>query len=351
MSIVIAVIIFSIIITIHEFGHFLAAKKNGVKVNEFAIGMGPAIFKKQKGETLYALRVFPIGGYCAMEGEDTKSADGRAFCQKAVWRRMIIVLAGVCMNLILGLILLMVQTGLSDSIVTTTVSKFEDNALSHETGLEVGDRIIAINGMRIFTSMDMSYKFVNDKDSVYDMVVIRNGQRTSLKNVKLPTFVGEDGKETVHYDFWVEPGEVNFRSVISQSFRQTATDARLVYISIADIIRGKYSLKDMSGPVGIVDSIGEVIASERDRDTGKINWKGLIDSILSISSFITINVGIFNLLPLPALDGGRFIFLILEAIRRKPVKPEHEGLVHTIGMAALLLLMVVITVSDITKLV
>ncbi|EGC01206.1 M50 family metallopeptidase [Ruminococcus albus] len=351
MSIIIAIVIFSLIITIHEFGHFIAAKLNGVKVNEFAIGMGPALLKKQKGETLYALRVFPIGGYCAMEGEDKDSSDGRAFGNKAVWRRMIIVAAGVCMNMILGLILLMVQTGISDAIVTTTVSKFEDGAVSHETGLEVGDEIIAINGMRIFTSMDMSYKFTNDEDGVYDMVVVRNGERISLKNVKLSTTVGEDGKEVVHYDFWVEPGKITPKSVVTQAFRQTATDARLIYISLADMLTGKYSLKDMSGPVGIVDSIGDVIDSERDQETGKINWKGLIDSVLSLSSFITINVGVFNLLPLPALDGGRFIFLLIEAVRRKPVPPEREGMVHTIGMAALLLLMVVITVSDITKLV
>ena len=351
MSIIIAVIIFSLIITIHEFGHFIAAKANGVKVNEFAIGMGPAIIKKKKGETLYALRILPVGGYCAMEGENTDSADGRAFCQKAVWRRMIIVVAGVFMNMILGLILLMVQTGTSDAIVTTTISKFEENALSHKTGLEVGDEIIAINGMRIFTSTDMSFKFMNDEDGVYDMVVVRDGQRVSLKDVKLSTSVGEDGKEVAHYDFWVVPGEVNFRSIVSQSFKQTATDARLIYISIADMIRGKYSLKDMSGPVGIVDSIGDVIDSERDEETGKIDLKSLMDSILYLSSFITINVGVFNLLPLPALDGGRFIFLIVEAIRRKPVPPEKEGLVHTVGLAALLLLMLVITVSDITKLV
>lgn len=351
MSIIVAVVIFSLIITIHEFGHFIAAKANGVKVNEFAIGMGPALFKKKKGETLYALRIFPIGGYCAMEGEDTESADGKAFCQKAVWRRMIIVVAGVCMNLILGLILIMVQTCMSDAIATTTISKFEDKAVSQQTGLKVDDKIIAINGMRIFTSTDMSYKFSTDDDGVYDMVVVRNGKRVSLKDVKLATSVNEEGQMSIHYDFWVEPQEVTAGSVVTQAFKQTATDARLIYISLADIIRGKYSLKDMSGPVGIVDSIGDVIDSERDEKTGKINWKSLMDSILYFSSFISINVGVFNILPLPALDGGRFIFLIIEAIRRKPVPPEKEGMVHTIGMAALLLLMVVITVSDITKLV
>ena len=351
MSIIIAILVFSIIITIHEFGHFIAAKTNGVKVNEFAIGMGPAIFKKQKGETLYALRIFPIGGYCAMEGEDKESADGKAFCQKAVWRRMIIVVAGVCMNMLLGLVLLIVQTGISDAIVTTTISKFEENAMSHQTGLEEGDKILAINGMRIFTSMDMSYKFTNDEDGVYDMVVERNGERVSLHDVTLSSEVGEDGQKTIHYDFWVQPGKVTPVTTVTQAFRQTATDARLIYISLADIIRGKYSLQDMSGPVGIVDSIGDVIDNERDQETGKIDWRGLVDSVLNIAAFISINVGVFNLLPLPALDGGRLIFLIIEAVRGKPVKPEHEGMVHTVGMAALLLLMVVITVSDITKLV
>ncbi|MBQ8108387.1 MAG: site-2 protease family protein, partial [Ruminococcus sp.] len=164
MSIVIAILIFGLIITIHEFGHFLAAKLNGVKVNEFAIGMGPAIFKKKKGETLYALRVLPIGGYCAMEGEDSDSEDSRAFGNKPVWRRITIVIAGVVMNFILGFIVLCILTARSDAITTTKISEFEDKALSHKTGLEVGDEIVGINGMRIFTAMDMSYKFTNDED-------------------------------------------------------------------------------------------------------------------------------------------------------------------------------------------
>lgn len=346
MSIIIAIIIFGLIIIIHELGHFIAAKANGVKVNEFAIGMGPAILKKQKGETLYALRLLPIGGYCAMEGEDNGSEDGRAFCNKAVWRRIIIVVAGVCMNLILGLIILIIHTACSDAIVTTTISKFEDNAVSHSTGLEVGDKIIRINGMRIFTSMDMSYQFTNDSDGIYDMVVERDGQKVELKDVQL-----EMKDDVIHYDFWVAPGKVTAGSVVTQAFKQTATDARLIYISLADMIKGKYSLKDMSGPVGIVDSIGSVIDSETDEETGKVDWRALSDTIMSLSAFITINVGIFNLLPLPALDGGRLVFLIIEGIRRKPVPPEKEGLVHTVGLLALFALMIVITVSDILKLI
>lgn len=346
MSIVIAILIFGLIITIHEFGHFLAAKLNGVKVNEFAIGMGPAIFKKKKGETLYALRVLPIGGYCAMEGEDSDSEDSRAFGNKPVWRRITIVIAGVVMNFILGFIVLCILTARSDAITTTKISEFEDKALSHKTGLEVGDEIVGINGMRIFTAMDMSYKFTNDEDGVYDVTVIRKGQRVTIKDVSLSM-----KDDVIHFDFWVFPKKVTPVSVITQSFKQGITDARLIYISLADIIKGKYGIKDMSGPVGIVSSIGDVIESEKDDQTGKIDWSSLIDTMLSLSAFITINVGIFNILPLPALDGGRLIFLIIEGIRRKPVKPEHEGMVHMIGMLLLFGLMIVITVSDITKLV
>lgn len=344
MKILFALILFEVIILIHEFGHFIVAKKCGVKVNEFAIGMGPALLKKQKGETLYALRLFPIGGYCSMEGEDEESSDSRAFCKKSVPKRMAIVIAGIVMNLILGFVLLIIYTSLSAPITSTTISKFEsDNARSHVTGLEEGDKIVKINGMRIFTDMDISYQFQNDKDGVFDMTVLRNGEKTELKGVTLDT----DDK-LLHIDFLVEPIEATPLTVISQSFKQGVTYSRLIYISLADLVTGKYSIRDLSGPVGIVDVIGDVIDSETDKETG-IDWRALSEQMLSLGAFITINIGLFNLLPLPALDGGRLIFLIIEAIRKKPVSAEKEGMVHFIGLAALMLLMVIVTVSDIVK--
>lgn len=345
MSIVFAFLIFEIIIIIHEFGHFIAAKTNGVKVNEFAIGMGPAILKKQVGETLYAWRLFPIGGYCSMEGEDQSSEDSKAFCKKPVWRRIIIVIAGVVMNLILGFIILIVSTATGGDITSRTVSKFEENASSQSTGLQVGDKIIEVNGMHIFTAMDMSYQFQNDKDGVFDMTVVRNGEKVELNDV---SFAASDG--TTHIDFFVYPQKRTVGSVLSESGRMLITDARLIYISLIDIVKGKYSVSDLSGPVGIVDSIDTVIDSETDKETGKIDWSSLSQTLMTLGAFITINVGVFNLLPLPALDGGRLIFLIFEGIRRKPVNPEHEGLVHTIGFAVLILFMIVVTVSDVIKL-
>lgn len=345
MGIIFALIIFEVIIIIHELGHFIAAKSCGVKVNEFAIGMGPAILKKKKGDTLYAWRAFPIGGYCAMEGEDNESSSEGSFGSKSLPRRIIIVCAGVIMNFILGLIILIVNTARSDAITTTKIASFEDNAMSQQTGLQLDDEFVKINGMRIFTAMDVSYQFQNDEDGKFDMVVKRDGKNVELKDVAFAV----DGK-TMHIDFRVYPGKLTVGSVLAESFKQAATDGRLIYISLFDMIRGKYSLKDLSGPVGIVGSMNEVVESERDEETGKIDWSGLMDTMLTLAAFISINIGIFNLLPLPALDGGRLIFLIIEGIRGKPVPAEKEGMVHLIGMAVLLIFMAVITVSDIIKL-
>ena len=347
MKILIALLVFELIIVIHEFGHFIVAKLCGVKVNEFSIGLGPAILKKQKGETLYALRIVPFGGYCAMEGEDQESDkdDDRSFNNKSIPKRGAILIAGIVMNLLLGFILLVIYTVITAPITSTTVSKFEsETARSHVTGLEVGDEIVSINGMHIFTDMDLSYQFQNDDDGKFDMVVIRNGEKVELNDVQ---FDYNDKK--MHIDFFVQPVDANFFTVTSYAFRHTVTDGRLIYITLVDMIRGKYKLSDLSGPVGIVNVIGDVIESETSEESG-INWKGLWEQLLSLASFITINVGLFNLLPLPALDGGRLLFLIIEAIRRKPVPREKEGLIHLIGMACLLLLMVVITVSDVMKL-
>ncbi len=345
MKIILALVIFEIIILIHEFGHFIVAKKCGVKVNEFALGMGPAIFKKQKGETLYAIRIFPIGGYCAMEGEDAESSDDGAFNKKPVPKRIAIVVAGAIMNLILGFVLLIICTSMSAPIASTTVSYFEDNAKSHETGLEIGDKIVKVNGMRIYTDMDLSYQFQNDADGIFEMVVVRNGEK-----VKLPNVTFQSDENTTHIDFRVQPIEATFGTVMSRSFKQSITDARLIYISLGDLVTGKYSIKDLSGPVGIVDVIGDVIQNETTEENG-VDWRALTEQILSLGAFITINIGLFNLLPLPALDGGRLIFLIVELIRKKPVPPEKEGVVHFVGFAALMLFMVVITVSDIIKII
>lgn len=336
--ILIAILLFGVIIFIHEFGHFICAKLSGVKVNEFAIGMGPALFKFKRGETLYALRLFPIGGYVAMEGEDEESADERAFGKAKVWKRMIIVVAGAIMNLLLGLVLIGLYLGISGDLAEPAVAKFDDDAKSPQYGLQVGDRITDINGRRIFTTLDFSVAMTSDTDGVVDLVVERNGEKVHLDGVKFDT-QEIDGQKVVRLDFYIKGLKKNFWNVFKQSFKWTASMARLVWVSLADLIRGNVSFSQMSGPIGIVSIVADS-ASTMLQD---------ITPILYLMAFITINVGTMNLLPFPALDGARFLILIIEAIRRKPMKPKYEGIIHGVGMIILLGFMLVISVSDVSK--
>ncbi len=347
IGIVIAIIVFGLIIFIHEFGHFTVAKLCKVKVNEFALGMGPALVKFKRGETLYALRLLPFGGYCSMEGENDESDNERAFCNKRVWQRILIVAAGAIMNLILGFIVVAIMLSTQDAITSSTITWFSDDATSSETGLELGDEIKSINGMHIFSEIDMSYQLQSDEDGVFDFTVLRDGETVELSGVTFALDETEDGN-FLHLDFKVAPIEKGFFSVCEYSVKTSISYGRLVLVSLKDLVLGKYKINDLSGPVGIVSVLSDVVDSNA--DTSGIDWYSLFQQLLSLSALITINVGIFNLLPLPALDGGRLLFLIIEAIRRKPVPAKYEGYVHTAGFALLMLLMVYITAHDIFKL-
>ncbi|MBE6855509.1 MAG: peptidase [Ruminococcus sp.] len=345
VDILIAILVFGVIIAVHEFGHFAVAKACGIRVNQFAIGMGPAIFKFQRGETEYALRLLPIGGYCAMEGEDSESTDDRAFRKKSVPKRIAVVVAGAAMNLLLGFVLVLITTCLSDLVPSTTISRFHKDdagnsvATSEQCGLQVDDKILSINGMRVFTDGDISYKLSYTEDPTFDLVVERNGEKVTLNDV---TFLNT--KTEGRLDFGIYGYEKTPLNVLSYSFRETISIGRMIWMSLFDLITGKYGFHDLSGPVGIVTAIGDAAS------TGT-TIKQHLQSLIPMMSMITINVGIFNLLPLPALDGGRLIFLIVEAIRRKPVKPEHEGLVHIIGLVLLFVLMIAVTFNDIKNLI
>ena len=347
MYIIVAILVFGIIIIIHELGHFTVAKLCGIKVNEFAIGMGPKIVSWGKNETKYSLRALPIGGYVAMEGEDDDSSDPRAFRHRKVWQRLLVVLAGAFMNLVLGFVILVIITATSDAIVSTTVAQFyEEDATSHLTGLEVGHKIVSVNGMKVYTDTDISYQFQIDEDMSFEMTVIRDGEKVTLPDVRFDSVVNEDGSRSLVIDFIVVGEKVTPLSTLSYSARKFVSVARTIWLSLADLLRGRYSVNDLSGPVGIISIVGDVVGTTEQG----IAFGEMLANLGSLMVFITINVGIFNLLPIPALDGARAVFLIIEGIRRKPVKPEHEGMVHLIGMAALLLLIVVVTVSDVIKL-
>ena len=381
-----AIFVFGIIILVHELGHFLMCKLMGVRVNEFAIGMGPKLLSFGKKETAYTLRLFPIGGFCAMEGEDegapTPSAiggnadraeddggepalpdeeevpaepDPRAFPNKKVWRRILIVVAGAAMNLVLGYVLLVAYYGIftvpdasgKARFSSTIIASLPETAVSYQTGLRPGDEIVKIDGKHTVTDSDIVMIMQSDEDGIMDMTVRRavDGKKKTvlLKGVQFQLEVGENGKNRLIYDFKVLGIEKTVWSTLVQAGKMEYSVATMIWRSLGDLITGKYGINDLSGPVGTMDIIGDAVA-------GANTSEGMMTLIMLVVR-ITVNVGIFNLLPLPALDGGRLIFLLFEGIFRRPVPAKYEGMVHFIGLMLLLLLMVVVTFSDIWKIV
>ncbi|HIR60082.1 MAG TPA: RIP metalloprotease RseP [Candidatus Faecivivens stercoravium] len=332
-TILITILIFAVIIFIHECGHFAAAKLCKVRVNEFALGMGPTLFHFGKGETRYALRLFPIGGFVSMEGEDGGSGDPRAFCNQKVWKRILIVCAGAFMNLVLGFIVVLLMTIPSDRLPSMTVAQFYENASTEATGLQAGDEILRVNGRSIWVDSDLIYTLSTDEDGVVDMVVRRDGEKVELSDV---AFTTQDG--TLVIDFTVQGVPANLPNVLSYSFRKTASIGRLVWIAVGQLITGQSSINELSGPIGTAQAIGQAASAG-------------LSTVMYLFAFITINVGIFNILPLPALDGGRLIFLLFELITRRRIKPEHEAYVHFAGFVLLILLIIFVSYHDIVNLI
>ena len=345
ITVLITVFIFGLLIFIHEFGHFITAKSCGVKVHEFALGMGPKIFSFKKKETLYSIRILPIGGYVKMEGEDNESQDKRAFCNKKVWQRILIVSAGAIMNLILGFLILVVSIcAFSPLISSTIIADFSENAVTQQSGLQIGDKIVAINGKRVNISNDVVFELQRTKTSedgkylLADMKVIRDDQKIDINNVKFSFNRITDNKTQTSYnqlliDFKVQGVKKTFFSVIKQAFFEGVVIGKSIWISLIDLF-SDFQLNKISGVVGVGEVIGEAASAG-------------IDYLLNIVTFITINLGIFNLLPIPALDGGRLLFLFYEAIFRKPIPTKYEGIIHAIGFVILIGFMFIVMFKDI----
>ena len=349
MYIIIAIIIFGILIAIHEFGHFTAAKLCGVKVEEFAIGMGPALFKKQKGETVYALRILPIGGFCAMAGEDEESDDPRAFTNQGFWKKFVILCAGSFMNLVLGIVLILIMYAGAQAFVTPTIDHFMDGCpYEGAEAMQAGDTFYSIDGQRIYLVSDVS-SFLMRGDGVYDIVMLRDGEKVELKDFALTTKTyAEYANEGPKYGFVFGYTEATFGTKLEYTWNTTLEFSRLVWLGLGDLINGKVGLKDMSGPVGIVDMMNEVGQQAE-------SAKAAADNLLYISAFIAVNLAIMNMLPIPALDGGRVFLMIvtvlIAAVSRKKLDPKYEGYIHLGGMVLLLGLMALVMYNDIAKLI
>ena len=337
MSILIAVLLFGFMIFFHELGHFATAKWAGVRVNEFAIGMGPKIISKTVGETAYSLRLLPIGGFVAMEGEDDESDDERRFMNCPVWKRIIITSAGAIMNLILGFAVIFVLTCGQSLVGTTTVASFTEGS-SSANYLQINDKILAVNDEKSGCDYDIVYSLIRDTDGVVSMDVLRDGEKIRIDEVVFETQeIG--GMNSIILDFSIYGEEPNIFGRIGYSLRWTWSLVKLVWHSLGDIISGEFGISQLSGPIGVTESISSAVKTT--------DYK----SILLILAVVTVNLGVFNLLPLPALDGGRIFFMIIELFRGKPINQKVEGIIHTTGMALLFLLMIIVAYNDIARLI
>ena len=349
LYILLAILMFGVLILVHEWGHFITAKKLGVQVNEFAIGMGPVLWKRQKGETQYSIRAFPVGGFCAMEGEDEDNDNPRGFHSVSWWRRVIILVAGSFMNFVAGFLMVAALLSTYSGFTTLELTGFYDNGGLQEQGLQVGDTLYALDGHRQYLTNDLSLLTARTGDGYYDLTIVRDGQKMVLKDFHLFQDTYEyEGQETYGYGILLGYESKNVGSVLKDAWYICLDFVRMVRMGLEDLITGAVGIKDMSGPVGIVDVIADTGNASPTVTIGLLN-------ILYLAAFIAVNLAVMNLLPLPALDGGRVVCLLLttvvEKVTRRHINPKYEGYLHGVGMVLLLVLMVYVSFQDVFRII
>ena len=341
LQIILAILAFGLLVIVHEFGHFITAKRGGVQVNEFWIGMGPTLLKKQHNGTLYCLKLLPFGGACVMEGEDSESDNDHAFGKASLPRRMLIVAAGALMNFLVGflIVLAVIQpNGPNGGYIVSTIDSVDPASTAAAAGgLQAGDEILEVDGYNILLRSDFEMALSRGMDTTYEVVVRRDGEKVTLPAVVLEaTIEGEDGRKMIGLTFTEQPDSIGMH--VNMAVRTSLNYARLVWVSLGMLVSGQVGVDQLSGPVGVA-SVMATTASYS------------ISAFLQLVAFISINLGVMNLLPLPALDGGRLVFLIIEGIRRKPVPAKYEGYIHAAGLMLLLALMVYVTGQDIVRII
>ena len=362
ITLIAALIVFSAVIAIHEFGHFTVAKLCGIQVNEFSIGMGPALWKKIYKGTQYSLRALPVGGYVALEGEESPESQqaeeardereaedenpvppeqrtGIPLNEAPVWQRVLVMVAGAFMNFVLGFVVLVILVAAQEGAITSkTIYSIENDALCGQTGLQAGDEIIAVNGRRCFVANDILYELVRTESYRARFTVKRDGQKVELPDVQFDTWQDEDGQTHMTLGFTVYGIKKTQLNVLKEAWNSTLYYGRIVFTSLADLVRGRESINNLSGPVGIVTAIGQAAS---------YGWQDLLELL----ALITINLGVFNLLPFPALDGGKVVFLIIEGVTGHAVPEKLQGTLTIAAFALLFGLMLFATYNDIIRLV
>lgn len=356
LTLVVSVLVFGIVVLVHEWGHFMAARRSGVHVEEFAIGFGPALWQKTKNGTVYSVRLFPLGGYNAMSGysEDSDAetqapvkppkgapllpatVDGKTYPEATAGQRFFIIASGALMNFVLGFVLLIALVCTQDAITSKIIYDFTDGAFCAQTGLQAEDEILSVNGHYCFTANDIIYELQRAENYTADFTVLRDGEVVHLEDVQFGTTTDENGKTSMVLEFSVYGIAKTPKTVVRAAFNNFMYYARVILRSFVDMAMGRVSLHDMSGPVGIVSAIGEAVQY------------GLAD-VLSLAALITVNLGIFNLLPIPGLDGCKLIFIAIEGVTGKVVPEKVQAAINGAGIILLLMLMLLVTFQDITR--
>lgn len=351
MSVIISLVIFSAIVVIHEFGHFIAAKSNGIIVEEFAIGMGPKIFSTKKNSTVYSLRLLPIGGFCQMLGEDSDNLSEGAFNNKTVLQRIIVVSAGVAMNFFLALIIFIFFTAFN-GVSLPQVEKVLNGYPVQKAGILSGDYIRKINGNKINVAQDLSFYVADSNGKQIILDIERDGKMLEFKLIPIKD---KNGQYILGFEKNIRSGvfskineyeKINLFEIISNSFFMIAFYIKLTFVGLVRLISLKLSFSEMSGPIGIVKVIGDAYTLSITE-----SFFYALQAMANFMAILSVNIGIINLLPLPALDGGRIFFLLLEAVRHKPINSEKEGFVHFVGFIILMIFAAIIAVSDIIKII
>ena len=384
-----AVFVFSAVIAIHEFGHFMVAKLCGVQVNEFSIGMGPVLCKRVRKGTQYSIRALPVGGFVALEGEESpeskqaeersnpSAADGGSSPSRGakadagkpdlpplsgevaeptgsdgevspsgiplneapVWQRALIMLAGAGMNFVLGFVVMAILiTAQSEPITSKVLYQVEENALCGQTGLQAGDKILAVNGRRCFVANDILYELMRTEDYTADFTVLRDGKKVELPGVQFDTWQDDKGETHMSLGFTVYGIKKTPLNVLKEAGNSVLYYGRIIFASLSDLLRGRESINDLSGPVGIVTAIGQAAS---------YGWQDLLELLV----LITVNLGIFNLLPFPALDGGKVVFLLIEGVTGHAVPEKIQSGLIVAAFALLFGLMIFATYNDILRLI